>query len=153
MDFIFIEELRVKACVGIYEREKTGRQTVELNLTFGVPDAAAEHDDIADTIDYAVVTERIRRELAERHFNLIESLGEFVVTLLFEQFGAPWVKLKVGKSGDVLEAGSGTGQHVVQFASQHPDITWWPSDANERHLASIAAWRAHADLPNIRPPI
>jgi dihydroneopterin aldolase len=53
MDFIFIEELRVKAWVGIYEREKTGPQTVELNLTFGVPDAAAEHDDIADTIDYA----------------------------------------------------------------------------------------------------
>ena len=61
MDFIFIEELRVKAWVGIYAREKTGPQTVELNLTFGVPDAAAEHDDIADTIDYAVVTERIRR--------------------------------------------------------------------------------------------
>ena len=47
MDFIFIEELRVKAWVGIYAREKTGPQTVELNLTFGVPDAAAEHDDIA----------------------------------------------------------------------------------------------------------
>ena len=99
MDFIFIEELRVKAWVGIYAREKTGPQTVELNLTFGVPDAAAEHDDIADTIDYAVVTERIRRELGERHFNLIESLGEFVVKLLFEEFGAPWVKLKVGKIG------------------------------------------------------
>ena len=42
MDFIFIEELRVKAWVGIYAREKTGPQTVELNLTFGVPDAAAE---------------------------------------------------------------------------------------------------------------
>ena len=64
-----------------------------------MPDAAAEHDDIADTIDYAVVTERIRRELGERHFNLIESLGEFVVKLLFEEFGAPWVKLKVGKIG------------------------------------------------------
>ena len=58
-----------------------------------------------------------------------------------------------GRSGDVLEAGSGTGQHVVQFARQHPDITWWPSDTNERHLASIAAWRAHAGLPNIRPPM
>jgi SAM-dependent methyltransferase len=58
-----------------------------------------------------------------------------------------------GRSGDVLEAGSGTGQHVVQFARQHPDITWWPSDTNERHLSSIAAWRAHAGLPNIRPPM
>ena len=99
MDFIFIEEMRVKAWVGIYEREKTGPQTVELNLTFGVPEAAAEHDDIADTIDYAVVSARIRQELGERHFNLIESLGEFVVNLLFEEFGAPWVRLKIAKIG------------------------------------------------------
>ena len=34
-----------------------------------------------------------------------------------------------------------------------PDITWWPSDLNERHLKSIEAWRAHAGLPNIRPPL
>ena len=111
MDFIFIEELRVKAWVGIYEREKTGPQTVELNLTFGVPETAAEHDDIADTIDYAVVTARIRRELGERHFNLIESLGEFVVQLLFEEFGAPWVKLKVAKIG-VMKDVRRVGVHI-----------------------------------------
>jgi hypothetical protein len=58
-----------------------------------------------------------------------------------------------GKSGDVVEAGSGTGQHVVDFARHTPEITWWPSDLNERHLKSIGAWRAHAGLPNIRPPL
>ena len=58
-----------------------------------------------------------------------------------------------GKSGDVVEAGSGTGQHVVDFARHMPEITWWPSDLNEQHLKSIAAWRAHANLPNIRPPL
>ena len=58
-----------------------------------------------------------------------------------------------GKSGDVVEAGSGTGQHVVDFARHMPAITWWPSDLNEQHLKSIAAWRAHANLPNIRPPL
>jgi 7,8-dihydroneopterin aldolase/epimerase/oxygenase len=99
MDFIFIEELRVQAWVGIYPREKAAPQMVELNLTFGVPDAAAEHDDIADTINYAEVIERIRKELAERHFNLIETLGEFVVNLLFEEFGAPWVKIRIAKMG------------------------------------------------------
>lgn len=99
MDFIFIEELRVQAWVGIYPREKLAPQTVELNLTFGVPDAAAEHDDIADTINYAEVIERIRGELAGRHFNLIETLGEFVVNLLFEEFGAPWVKIRIAKIG------------------------------------------------------
>ena len=58
-----------------------------------------------------------------------------------------------GKTGDVLEAGSGTGQHVVHFARHSPDIVWWPSDLNEQHLKSIAAWRAHAGLANIRPPL
>lgn len=99
MDFIFIEELRVQAWVGVYPREKAAPQTVELNLTFGVPDAAAEHDDLADTIDYAEVVARIRRELSERHFNLIETLGEFVVHLLFDEFGAPWVKIRIAKIG------------------------------------------------------
>lgn len=58
-----------------------------------------------------------------------------------------------GKSGDVVEAGSGTGQHVIDFARQHPDIVWWPSDLNEAHLKSILAWRAHAGLQNIRAPM
>jgi hypothetical protein len=57
------------------------------------------------------------------------------------------------RSGDVVEAGSGTGQHVVDFARQMPGIVWWPSDYNEQHLKSIAAWRAYANLPNIRPPL
>ena len=58
-----------------------------------------------------------------------------------------------GKSGDVLEAGSGTGQHVVHFAGHTPDIVWWPSDLNEAHLKSISAWRAHTGLENIRLPL
>lgn len=74
----------------------------------------------------------------------------------FHRNHAPiWAVLQrflAGQSGDVLEAGSGTGQHVVHFARHSGDIVWWPSDLNEAHLKSIAAWRAHANLPNIRPP-
>jgi hypothetical protein len=58
-----------------------------------------------------------------------------------------------GKSGDVVETGSGTGQHVVDFARRSPGITWWPSDVNEAHLKSISAWRAHARLANVRPSL
>jgi len=58
-----------------------------------------------------------------------------------------------GKSGDVVEAGSGTGQHVVDFSRRFPDITWWPSDLNAQHLKSIEAWRRHAGLANIRSPL
>jgi len=56
------------------------------------------------------------------------------------------------KAGEVLEVGSGTGQHVVYYAQQSPRITWWPSDCNNRHLTSIEAWRSHARLANVRAP-
>jgi SAM-dependent methyltransferase len=62
-------------------------------------------------------------------------------------------KYLAGKSGDVLEVGSGTGQHVIYFAQHSPDITWWPSDLNEAHLKSIEAWRVHAQLANVRAPL
>jgi SAM-dependent methyltransferase len=57
------------------------------------------------------------------------------------------------RSGDVLEVGSGTGQHAVAYARSAPGLTWWPSDLNAHHLASIAAWRAQARLSNLRAPL
>ena len=99
MDFIFIDDMRVEAHVGIFPRERAAPQTLEISLTFGVPDAAAKNDDIADTIRYDAVIERIRKELAEHHFNLLETLGEFVIALMLDEFGAPWVKISIAKLG------------------------------------------------------
>ncbi|CAG0965756.1 7,8-dihydroneopterin aldolase/epimerase/oxygenase [Rhodocyclaceae bacterium] len=99
MDFIFIEDMRVEAHVGIYPRERAAPQTLEIGLTFGVPDEAAQDDDIAKTIDYAEVIARVRKELAERHFNLLETLGEYVIGLMLDEFRAPWVKIGIAKVG------------------------------------------------------
>ena len=56
------------------------------------------------------------------------------------------------QSGAVLEIGSGTGQHAVEFARRSPNLVWWPSDIYPSHLDSIAAWRRHAGLANLRAP-
>jgi SAM-dependent methyltransferase len=58
-----------------------------------------------------------------------------------------------GRSGHVLELGSGTGQHAVEFARRAPHLVWWPSDCDETCLRSIAAWRAHVQLANLKPPL
>jgi hypothetical protein len=58
-----------------------------------------------------------------------------------------------GRAGDVLEVASGTGQHAVAFAARAPGIVWWPSDHNDVHLASIAAWQRYAGLANLRAPM
>ena len=53
---------------------------------------------------------------------------------------------------NILEIGSGTGQHAVYFARRLPHLSWQPSDLPENH-ASINAWRDEAGLENVLPPI
>lgn len=53
---------------------------------------------------------------------------------------------------EVLEIGSGTGQHAVAFASALGHLDWQTSDLDENH-APIAAWIADAGLANVRAPL
>ena len=53
------------------------------------------------------------------------------------------------KPGNVLEVGSGTGQHIIEFARKARHLRWWPSDHDERNIESIDAWRRHAQLQNV----
>ena len=57
------------------------------------------------------------------------------------------------QSGDVLELGSGTGQHVIEFARRAPAIRWQPSDLAAEHLCSIEGWRKTSGLANVRVPV
>ena len=60
---------------------------------------AGASDDIGDTIDYAQVVERLRDELAQRHFKLLEGLAEYVAGLILDDFGALWVRVSLAKVG------------------------------------------------------
>lgn len=53
--------------------------------------------------------------------------------------------------GDVLEVGSGTGQHAVHFAKAMPHLQWYTSDLPENH-GGIRAWLDDEPLDNLHPP-
>ena len=52
----------------------------------------------------------------------------------------------------VLEIGSGTGQHAAYFAPELPHLAWQPSDVAE-NLPSIRLWREEAQTPQLLEPI
>lgn len=53
---------------------------------------------------------------------------------------------------EVLEIGSGTGQHAVAFATQLPHLRWQTSDLDQNH-ASIRAWIIEAGAENVSAPL
>ncbi len=56
------------------------------------------------------------------------------------------------QSQNVLEIGSGTGQHAIYFGTQLPHLRWHTSDRREYH-PGIQAWLEDAALANVLPPI
>ena len=58
----------------------------------------------------------------------------------------------LGHSRDVLEIGSGTGQHAVHFGAALPHLRWHTSDRLQNH-AGIRAWLDEAALPNVLAPL
>lgn len=63
------------------------------------------------------------------------------------------LKPRLPSRGLVLEIAAGAGEHAVWFASALPELQWQPTDRDGEALASIAAWRAQAALPNLLPPL
>ena len=55
--------------------------------------------------------------------------------------------------GEVLEVGSGTGQHVLHFAQAMPHIRWQPTERDADARKSIASWLRQTPAPNINTPL
>jgi SAM-dependent methyltransferase len=56
-------------------------------------------------------------------------------------------------TGKVLEIAGGSGEHILHFAANMPQLTWIPSDPSDEARASIAAWLAVDDQPNVLAPL
>ena len=124
MDIIFIDDLRIQTLIGIYPRERAIPQTLEISLQIGTQSGkAGESEDLGDTVDYAAVVERVKAELASRHFLLLETLAEHIAALLLADFGACWVRVSVAKigmirnvrrAGVIIERGEPTAHRKAQ---------------------------------------
>jgi dihydroneopterin aldolase len=109
MDILFLRDFRLELIIGLYEWERKAPQPVMIDLEIGLYDHRAGHtDDVADTIDYGKVAERIMEVTASREIRLVETLGEIIADLVRHEFGAPWVRVAVRKLAirrDVKELG------------------------------------------------
>ncbi|WP_369855333.1 dihydroneopterin aldolase [Candidatus Thalassolituus haligoni] len=105
MDKVFIDGLKVDAVIGVYEWEKQVRQPLvfDLEMAWDIRQAAAT-DDLTFALNYQAVTEYIERFVQQQHFQLLESLLERLSAGLLQEFGMPWLSIRVEKPAVVPQA-------------------------------------------------
>lgn len=98
MDLIFIEGYTGQTVIGLHESELHRPQPLVIDIEAGLPRArACRTDDIADTIDYGVVCERLDALMQDHGVQLLEALAERIAQMLLTDFHAAWVRVKVVK--------------------------------------------------------
>lgn len=105
MDIVFVKQLAVDTVIGVYAWEKTIQQRLmfDLELTTDIR-AAASADDIRQTLDYAVVCERVSTLVQSAPVELIETLAERISAMLLSEFATTQVMVQVDKPGAVPAA-------------------------------------------------
>ena len=105
MDKVYIEGLSIQTTIGFFQWEKEIKQTLVIDVAMGWDTAAAaENDELAKTLDYADISEKIAEFANNNPVDLIETLAERLAKFLMESYQIPWLKLKVAKPNAVHNA-------------------------------------------------
>jgi dihydroneopterin aldolase len=105
MDIVYIRDLRIDTVIGIYDWERRIRQTVSIDLELGSDNrAAAATDGIEEAVDYKAISKRVIALAQAAEYQLVETLAERIAETLLEEFGLPWLRLRLGKPGAVRGA-------------------------------------------------
>jgi dihydroneopterin aldolase len=105
MDIIYLNDLRIETVIGVFDWERKIKQEVVIDLEMATDiRRAAETDDLADTLDYKSVAKRVISFVEQSDFQLVETLAERVAAIVRQEFGVPWLRLRLNKQGAVRGA-------------------------------------------------
>ncbi len=105
MDIVFLRQLRIETVIGIYDWEKAIKQPVVLDIEMASDNAkAAASDRIEDALDYKAISKRLKQFVGEAKLELVETLAERCASIIRDEFGVPWVRIKLDKIGAVTDA-------------------------------------------------
>ena len=111
---ILINKLILDAFIGIHDFEKKKKQKIAISLSLDVNDniSGIEHK-IENFVSYEHIVEDIKSILKKGHIDLLETLGEKIVDLCFEDERVMTIKLKLEKL-EVFKETSSVGIEIFR---------------------------------------
>ena len=114
LDRIRLEGLSFYCVIGINDWERVTKQVIELDITlYADLSAAAESDDISDTVNYRTISRNVRDFVEGSSFGLVERLADGVARLCLEDDKVRRVDVSLRKPG-ALRLGRSVGLDITR---------------------------------------
>jgi len=95
---IQIRGLRLMCLCGALPEERHRRQPYELDIDVSAEvDAATQSDQLADTIDYGGLLDRIERVASAERFDLFERMAQRIAEVILDDHRVEWVVVELRK--------------------------------------------------------
>ncbi len=95
---ISIKSQSIVTTIGVFKEEQSVAQQLLCDLSFAAPYQPENlQDDLAATIDYAHVYQRIHEIAGEHPRKLIETLADDITLSLLREFKLRWIELTIRK--------------------------------------------------------
>ena len=105
MDKVLIRQLRLDTVIGVYDWEKTIKQTLLIDLDLAWDNRlAGTTDDYRHALCYETVSKRLTDLISQRPIELIETVAEMIASCVLNEFKVTWVKVSVMKPGAIKNA-------------------------------------------------
>jgi 2-amino-4-hydroxy-6-hydroxymethyldihydropteridine diphosphokinase len=158
LDRIHIEDLFLRAIIGINEEERDKRQDVLINITlFADTRPAGASDDIDDAVNYRTLTKRVIRMVEASRFYLVERMAAEIAAICLTDPQVAAARVRVEKPGALRFARS-VGVEILRTRAdldKRPNRAFIAMGSNvdaEEHLRE-AVWRLaeHCTLVEVSP--
>ncbi|MBQ9727875.1 MAG: dihydroneopterin aldolase [Kiritimatiellae bacterium] len=104
-DEIRVDGLRLRSVLGVRPDERAAPRDLVAHVRLGLDLApAARSDDLADTVDWASLCDRLRACAARRADRLAETLADALAREALADPRVAWVRLRLEKPGALADA-------------------------------------------------
>ena len=124
---VFLRDMVLLACVGVYAFEHETRQRVRVNVDLAVEDDGAQplsrravgRDDLSRVVDYEHLAKAVRAIVAAGHVRLVETLAERIAEACFDDERVRVARVRVEKL-DIFSDTEAVGVEIERLAPRPP---------------------------------
>ncbi len=119
---IFIRDLVLSCMIGAYDHERLNSQRVRFNVDMRVrSEKRPLNDDLDNVLSYDAIVAGIKRLIADRHINLVETLAAEIAEACLADWRVLRVRVRVEKL-DVEPQAAAVGVEIERRRNEAPSV-------------------------------